>query len=50
MAGIRYWDQDTVVQARPEAMVTSGVYSDNPGLFVTVGAAKHAYGPVNFQY
>ena len=50
VGGDSYWDQDTIVETNAEATVTSAVYSDNPGLFTTVGAENHSYGPVNFQY
>lgn len=53
--GDQFYDQDTTVrydapQTVTPAVVESAVYSDNPGVYVPVGAAEHAYGPVNFQY
>ncbi|HVD62486.1 MAG TPA: fibronectin type III domain-containing protein [Gemmatimonadaceae bacterium] len=49
--GDQFLEQDaTVTQRRPEANISSAVYSDAPGLFVPVGMADHAYVPVNFKY
>lgn len=48
--GDQFYDQDTTVQTRPDAEVTRAIYSDSPGLYVPVGNAGHAYGPVSFQY
>ena len=48
--GDQFYEQDTIVQHRPEARVNSAVYSDSPGLYVPVGQMDHAYGPVSFQY
>lgn len=53
--GDQFYDQDTTVRYTepgidPPATVESGVTSDNPGVFVAVGAADHCFGPVNFEY
>jgi hypothetical protein len=54
VSGDRFHDQDTTVrtiaQTIPDAVIKSGVYSDAPGVFVAVGGAEHAYGPVNLRY
>lgn len=48
--GDEFYDQNTIVQTRPEAKVVSGVYTDSPGSYSLVGAEFHSYGPVSFQY
>jgi hypothetical protein len=53
--GDQFYDQDTMVrydvpQTVTPAIVETGVYSDNPGLYVPVGGPEHSYGPVNFEY
>jgi hypothetical protein len=48
--GDAFYEQNTIVQTRPEAKVVSGIYSDSPGVYVSVGAEFHSYGPVSFQY
>ena len=48
--GDQFFDQNTLVQARPEAKVKRAVYSDSPGLYVPVGGMSQSYGPVSFQY
>lgn len=48
--GDQFFDQNTLVQTRPEARVNRAVYSDSPGLYVPVGGMSQSYGPVSFQY
>ena len=48
--GDQFYEQNTIVQTRPEAKVLSAIYSDSPGLYVPVGGLGHTYGPVSFQY
>jgi len=48
--GDQFFDQNTLVQTRPEAKVNRAVYSDSPGLYVPVGGMSQTYGPVSFQY
>ena len=49
-SGDEFFDQNTVIQTRPEASVVSAIYSDSPGLYVPVGGQDQSYGPVSFQY
>ncbi len=49
--GDRFFEQDTTVQTRLEASVTSAVEGDVQGVVYSVPkVAGHTYGPVDFQY
>lgn len=48
--GEAFYNENTIVETRLEAKVTSAVSSDSPGLYVTAGGSNQAYGPVSFQY
>ena len=48
----QFYDRDTTVTTRTEAMVLSAVYSDTttPGVYTIAATTGHTIGPVSFEY